>query len=193
MKKRSLLQNVMNYGLITGLIIVAYSLLIYIIGQSLNQALSYVTFIILAACIYLFTKQYRDKENDGFLPYGKGFNVGLLTGLFAGILLAFFTYIEITLIDPTIIDKQLDLMQQKLLQKGMPEDQVEQMMEMSKKYTTPGKMFFSSIVSFTFWSALISLITAALLKKEPSPFDTKNTIEGNNTEADTTIEDNNNE
>ncbi len=172
--RKTLLYYSMNYGLITGLILIIYSLIIYLLGQSLNQYLGYLAIIILAACIYIFSKQYRDKVNQGNIKYGQAFSLGLLVGIFTAILLSFFSYIEVTFIDPSLIDKQLELMQQKMLEKGMSEDQVETAIAMSREWMTPGKMFFMSILSFSFWAAIISLITAALVKRDTSPFETPN-------------------
>lgn len=177
MEKKSMLKQVANYGLVTGLILVAYSLLTYIIGQSLNKTLGYLSLVILAICLYLFSKQYRDKVNEGVLTYGQGFTVGLLTGVFAGVLTAFFSVILLTYIDPGLVDKQLELMEQQFLAKGMSEDQVEAAINMSKKWMTPIFLFIGGILSMAFWSALISLITAAVLKKTPSPFSENTTNE----------------
>lgn len=170
MEKSPMLKQVANYGLITGLVLVAYTLFTYIIGQPLNKALGYLSLLILAICLYIFSKQYRDRINNGALTYGQGFTIGLLTGVFAGILVAFFSVILYTYIDPGLIDKQLDMMEQQFLSKGMSEDQVEAAVAMTKKWMTPTFMFIGGILSIAFWSALISLVTAAVLKKNPSPF-----------------------
>lgn len=177
MKTSTMLKHVANYGLVAGLMLIAYSLFTYLIGQSLNKTLGYLSLVILAICLYIFSKQYRDKVNGGVLTYGQGFSVGLLVGIFAGILVTFFSVIELTYIDPSLIDKQLDMIEQQLLAKGMSEDQVEMAISMSKKWMTPGLMFIGGILSFAFWSALISLITAAVLRKNPSPFNENNSNE----------------
>jgi hypothetical protein len=175
-QKDSLFKTSMNYGLITGLVIIVYSVILYFTGMYLNQTMGYLTILILAVCIFLCSKQYRDNTNNGAITFGQAFSLGILIGIFASILLGFFTFLEITFIDPTIIDKQLDLMQEKLLTKGMTEDQVELAINMSKKWMTPGMMFLASILSFTLWSAIISLATSALLKKNKNPFlDTEKT------------------
>ncbi|MCX7987128.1 MAG: DUF4199 domain-containing protein [Bacteroidales bacterium] len=171
MEKKSMYSQVANYGLITGLILVAYTLLLYITGQLMNKGLGYISLVILAACLYIFTKQYRDKINGGTLTYGQGFSVGVLTGIFAGILSAFFSLILYMYIDPSLVDKQLSIAEQDMLSRGMSEEQVEMAINMTKKWMTPGMMFLSGILSMAFLSALISLITAAILKKNPSPFE----------------------
>jgi hypothetical protein len=170
-KSNSLFKSSMNYGLITGLVIIIYSLLLYFIGMNLNQTMGYLTIVILALCIYLCSKQYRDKINGGTITFGQAFSLGILIGTFAAVLLSFFTFLELTFIDPTIVDKQLEMMQEKLLARGLNEDQIEQAVAMSKKWMTPGKMFIMSIISFAFYSALISLLSSALLKKNKNPFD----------------------
>lgn len=169
MEQKSLLQYSMNYGLITGLILIVYSIVIYLIGQSLNQVLGYVAILILAGCIYYFTKQYRDKVRQGFIKYGQAFSFGLLIGVFTAILLAFFSYIEVTYIDPNLVEKQLDIMQQKMVEKGLSDSQIEMIIAQSREWMTPVKMFFMSILSFSFWSTIIALITASILKKNNIP------------------------
>jgi cell division protein FtsN len=57
-----------------------------------------------------------------------------------------------------------------MLARGMTEENVEAALAMSKKWMTPAGMFFMGIISVTFWSAIIALITSAILKKDPSPF-----------------------
>jgi hypothetical protein len=170
-QKCSLLKSSMNYGLITGLIVIVYSLILYFTGLHLNQTMGYLTIAIIAVCIYFCSKQYRDTINNGAITFGQAFSLGILIGIFTAILLSFFTFLELTFIDPTIVDKQLEIMQEKLLTKGLSEDQVEQAIIMSKKWMTPGKMFIMSILTFAFYSAIISLVTSALLKKDKNPFD----------------------
>lgn len=164
------LKSTMNYGLITGLVLVVYSFIIYIVGQSMNDVMNNITLALLAVCIYLTTKHFRDKKLDGYLSYGRGLGVGTLTGVFAAVLLAFFLYLQIKFIDPGLIDKQLDAAQVKLLERGLSEDEVEKATILSKKLMTPGMMFITSIVTFGLYSFIISLITSAFLKKIKDPF-----------------------
>jgi len=171
MKSNKLLTSSMNYGAITALVSIAYSLILYITGQTLNQTLGTLSIVIFAACIYIFTKQYRDNVQNGTLTYGEGFQIGLLTGIFASIIISFFVYIEVIFIDPTIIDKQLEIAQENMLKRGIPEEQMEQAIEITKKFMTPVWMAVLSILQLTFFSTIISLITAAILKKQPNPFE----------------------
>jgi len=168
--KSPLLKSAMNAGAITGAILIIYSLITYFIGLTGSTAMGYLALVVLAFCIFYFTKIYRDKEMNGFISYGQSLGFGVLIGVFASIILAFFLYLELKYIDPTIIEKQLDIMREKMLQKGMADDQVEKAIEMSKKFATPVMSALLSIVLYAFWAFIISLITSAILKKEGNPF-----------------------
>ena len=58
-----------------------------------------------------------------------------------------------------------------MLKRGIPEEQMEQAIEITKKFMTPVWMAVLSILQLTFFSTIISLITAAILKKQPNPFE----------------------
>ena len=169
--KPTLLKSAMNVGAITGAILIIYSLITYFVGLTGSTAVGYFALVVLGFCIFYFTKTYRDKQLHGFISYGQALTFGVLIGVFASVILAFFLYLELKFIDPTLIEKQLDLMREKMLQKGMPDDQVEKAIEMSKKFATPVMSALMSILSYAFFSFLISLITSAFVKKEGTPFD----------------------
>jgi hypothetical protein len=157
-------------------------MILYFAGLNLNQVFGYFSMVILAVCIFIFGKLRRDKELDGYTTYSDALGYGILVGVFASILVAFFTFIEIKFLDPSIVEKQLDIAQQKMADKGLSEEQIGKALEISKKFMTPAIMFIATIFSFAFWSLIISLITSAIIKKNPNPFDSamKNTEEPQN-------------
>jgi hypothetical protein len=73
-------------------------------------------------------------------------------------------------IDPGIIDKQIQLLEDRLVQKGMPEDQIEMTMKITKKIMTAEIAPFVVIFNYIFWGFILSLITSAFIKKEGDPF-----------------------
>lgn len=169
-ERPNFLKSTMNYGIITGFAMVVFSTMLYYTGQSDNSALSYLSLAILAGCIFICTKHFRDKKNGGFLSYSQGLGVGTMTGVFAAVLLAFFLYLLLKFIDPNLMTKQLEAAQVQMLEKGMNEDEVEKATELSKKIMTPGMTFFLSVLSNGIVAFIISLITSAILKKDKDPF-----------------------
>jgi hypothetical protein len=75
-------------------------------------------------------------------------------------------------IEPDFMAKFSDFQQQTMYEKfpDMPEEQLEQTLEMSKKFTTPTALALMSIVMSLFLGLIISLISGLILKKEESIF-----------------------
>ncbi len=168
-QKPPLLKTAMNYGAFTGGILIAFSVLTNLLSLGSTFG-GYFALIVLAFCILYFTKTYRDKELNGFINYNQAMSLGVLIGIFASIILAFFLFLELKFIDPTLIQKQLDLMRDKMLQKGLSDEQVDKTIIMLKTFMTPAMTAFISILFYAFLSFIISLITSAIIKKEGSPF-----------------------
>jgi len=168
--KPSMLQHTMTWGAITGVVLILYSLILYVTNQTYNQALGLLSYGFLIAGILIGSFAYRDKVMGGTISYGNAFLTGLLITIFAGILSSFFSFILVRYIDPGMIEQAIAKTEEKMLNKGLNEDQIELAIERSRKYigspiTVIIGMFFFSLIG-----TAISLITAAIVKKEGSPF-----------------------
>ena len=168
--KPSMLQHTMTWGAITGIILILYSLILYLTNQSYNQALGILSYGFLIAGILIGSFTYRNKVMGGTISYGNAFLTGLLITIFAGILSSFFSFILVRFIDPGMVEQAIAKTEESMLNKGLNEDQIELAIERSRKYigspiTVIIGMFFFSLIG-----TAISLITAAIVKKEGSPF-----------------------
>jgi len=170
--KPSLFQHTMIWGAITGIILIVFSLVLYLVHQSANQALGYLSYVLLIAGIIIGSIAYRDKVLGGFISYKDAFVTGLLITIFAGILSSFFSFILIRYIDPSVMEQSIAKAEEKMINRGMSEDQVELAMEKTKEFMGSPLMVLIGLLSFAFIGTIISLITAAIVKKEKSPFDT---------------------
>ncbi len=97
--KGNIIKSSMNAGLVSGMALIGFSLILYFFGLNLNPSMGYVSILVLAFCIYFTGKSYRDKELGGYISYGQSLGFGILVGVFASILLGFFSYIEIKFIE----------------------------------------------------------------------------------------------
>ena len=104
-KSSNQLKYAMTYGAIIGLILVVYSVLLYLTGLTFNKSLGFIQYVVLFAGIYLGTKAYRDKALGGYIKYGKALVFGLIISVFVGIITVFFNFIMMRYIDPGLIDK----------------------------------------------------------------------------------------
>ncbi|MCB9187022.1 MAG: DUF4199 domain-containing protein [Flavobacteriales bacterium] len=163
------MKQLMNWGGILGLALIAYSLVLYALGATESQAAQYVSYGIIAAGIFLATKNKRDKQN-GIISYGEGLGYGVGVAFFGSILVAFYTFIFFSMIDPEMLEQMVLRAEDQMYEQGLPDDQVEMAMEMTRKFMMPGPMAAIVVLSYTFVGFIISLITSAILKKEGDPF-----------------------
>lgn len=169
--KPSLFQQTMTWGAITGIVLILYSLILYLANQTYNRPLGSLSYILLIAGIIIGSISYRDKVLGGFISYKDAFVTGLLITVFAGILSSFFSFILMRFIDPGMVEQALVQTEEKLIERGMSEDQIEGALESTKKMIASPAMVIIGLLMFAFIGAIISLITAAFIKKEKSPFE----------------------
>lgn len=160
-------KTAMNYGAVLGLVLILFSVLLYVLDQTTNQALSWISYVFLAIGIVLGTKAYRDKVNGGYITYTQALWTGTLIVFFASFLSAFYTYIFTKFIDPGMIEKILEQTEMEMIeQKKMGEDEVEMAMKYTRMFVTPAMMTVTVVLATTILGFIISLITSAILKKE---------------------------
>ena len=126
--------------------------------------LPFIAFIILAQI------EYR-QVLGGSITFGQAFSTGFRVALFAGILGAIFMFIYVSYINPDFITQAMEAQRAKMAEKGMTDEQIEQGMKMSSKVMGPAMISFFAAVGSAISGAIISLITAAIVKKDPPPFD----------------------
>jgi hypothetical protein len=168
--KPGFLKHAMTFGAIIGLILVAYSVILYITGLTFNKALGFVQYVILIAGLYLGAKAYRDKNLGGFITYGQALGLSVLISLFVGIIAVFFNYILMRYIDPDLVEKQMAVVEESLQNsRFIPEDQVDEALERTRNSMTALWMLPVGVLSFTFFGFILSLITSAIVRKDPNP------------------------
>jgi putative exporter of polyketide antibiotics len=171
--KPSLLKSTMNYGIMLGLGLVIYTLLLWMFDATTHQSLGYVSFVITIVGIILATRTYRDQEQGGYITYGRAVSVGTLTVLFAGVITSVFTWLLYAVIDPGLIDKTHAMMEQAYYDAGMSYEQIDIAMNMAKRFANPVMMGVMGFVSSVFFGFLFSLVTSIFLKKEGDPFESE--------------------
>lgn len=160
----SFMQAVLTAGLVTGIGIIMITLIGYITDLILKPWFSIFGFIILIVGIVWGSKLVREKCNGGSLTYGRGTGSGIMISLFTGTIVGIFAIILYKYIDPDLL---VQIQTGKMLRSGVPEDQIEKSLESLAEYNTPLILFLSELIIYTFVGLIISLITSAIVKKEP--------------------------
>jgi hypothetical protein len=171
-RENTFLKSTMTVGLITGVALIIYTLLLYITDNLLEQNffLGILNYIILIAGIVYGTQKYRDQSLDGYITYGKALGYGVVLCIFTGVVFGIFTYLLYGVIDPGLMEENMRIIQEEMLNQGVPESQVETMTEMQREFRTPFMMLLGSIFSYSILGLIFSLITSAFLKKEKPMF-----------------------
>jgi hypothetical protein len=165
-KNPSVLVNALNWGVIIGLVSIVYSVILYMLNKTFSQALGYAGIIIIIAGLAIAMKSYRDNVLDGVFPFGKAFGFGMLIVVVAGLLGAIFTYLLYAVIDTGLTEKMLEFTTQKMLDRGVPEAQLDIVLERAAKFQKPLPMAITSFVTSVLGGVVLSLIMAAIFKKE---------------------------
>lgn len=164
-----MLKRALNVGLIFGIISVVISILSFMNPES-REMVNLLTYPVIFGTVFLGMKWYKEKDNGGFLTYGEGMKVGVLSVAAAGVIVGAFTAIYISQ-NPEIVDDLIDMVIVEYQKSGMSDAQIEKFIPMTEMMFSPISMFISSIVSYALIGTIISLIVAAILKKEKPVFD----------------------
>jgi hypothetical protein len=156
-------------GLILGLTGVVYSLVMYFLDLSFNQVQGYIFMVIQIALLFFLLKSYRDNYMHGQITYGQSVGAGVVISLYSAIIAAIFMYLLYTVIDSGLTEKQLAFVEEKMLQKGVPQTAIDAGMAFQRKIMKPEIMAPISIFGSMFWGTVLSLIISIFIKKEGNP------------------------
>lgn len=163
-------RTALKWGVIIGIINILYSTAIMVSGQIGNQAMGYAVYLIIGVGIYLALNDFK-KENSGIMSFGQGLGLGTMMSTIVGLISSFYSFAYIKFIDSTITDQILKNAEREMEKKGLPDDQIEQAMEYSKMFMSPGVMFVAGVIFTVIMGFIISLIMAGIMKKDKPVFE----------------------
>jgi predicted PurR-regulated permease PerM len=159
------------HGVILGLILIAFSLLLYLLDMS-RSGLQYVSYAILIGYLAYAMVQWRDKYNDRLLGYGQAFSTGFMVILFSSFILAAYVFVFFGYVAPDEINVMLREAEDNVLksQPDISDDTLEITMKWTKRMMTPSLMAVWAFVGNLLSGLVVSAILAAFVKKETQPF-----------------------
>jgi hypothetical protein len=163
----------LRWGVIGGLIMVVYALVGNMTGLSrpsagmaalaINGIVSIALYIVL---LVLAIRAHRT-ELGGHISFGRAFIVGLVVAVVMGILGAIFNYVYMTMIEPDFATIMIDEMEQMYENMGMSDEQISAAMDQAAGSFEAGTMVRNGILGSLGMGGVISLILAAIMKKNP--------------------------
>jgi len=180
--KQSMLQYSMTNGAILGLILIIFSVLLYVMGIMPVTTRSIIlipviSFAIMLVFLIITMKGYRNKALGGYITFSDAFLLGLLIIVFSSIISGFYGLIFNLIIDPGYTDRVYEGLKnwtyETYLNMGLNETQIDAAMETIEQQQaklTPLRSFYSSVLSSAIFGSIVSLIISAFIRKDPPPF-----------------------
>ncbi len=171
-------KTVLIYGLIVGLVVVAMMFITmpFVMDGTLEHSylLGYTTMVIALSTIFIAIKNYRDKQSNGTIKFGKAFLIGLYITLIGGVLYASGWEIYMAVSGMNMQEFSEGYMQgevAKLEKAGASAAEIEAVKEEGKYYMEMMKnplvrFLFVMFLEFVPVGIIISLISAAVLRKK---------------------------
>jgi hypothetical protein len=135
----------------------------------MNSPVKYLGYIPFLVCLFLAQKEFKD-ELGGYITFGEAFSAGFRYALFNGLLLAVFTYLYLAILSPDVFAKSMETARQGMVEKNMSDEQIEKAMGIATKFGPVFGAFFLAIW-YAIVGAIVSLIGAAIFKKEKTVYD----------------------
>ena len=160
----------MNYGAVLGLCLVAIAFFFNSFGIDKNGSLVPSILnngLIITGIIYTII-QFRDTENRGFISYGDSLKLGTSVAFFSSVILAFYTFIFISYIEPNTLNEILVQAEQAILEKNpeISDEELDLALGMTAKFIQPHWMLILGVLGGTFMGFIYSLIISIFTKKE---------------------------
>jgi hypothetical protein len=160
----------LNYGLFLGVVLIIYSLLLYLLDVPLEslQYFNWGSYVFIILFMVLGIKTYRDKHADGLITYGKSFSTGFLIGLYAAIIAAIYGFIYFSFINPGIIEEMMDARTLELMEQNpdMNDEQIEMAQAWMERFMSPVMMSVMGLIVNVIVSLIISLVVSIFMQKK---------------------------
>ncbi len=156
-------------GVIISLILIVFGIALYFAGQSTNQGLGSLQYIILVGGIIWGCINYANQMHNN-VTFGNVFAHGFkITAVITAIIILY-TIIALKFLFPDMVNMILDKTRESLAEKNMSDEQTESALSMTKKFLLPFAIG-GILVMFMLVGAISSLIGSAVAKKNPQgPF-----------------------
>lgn len=174
-KKSPLLKSSLNNGIILGIISILISVIVWVGGfiESMgifgSAIIGVITLIINFIILFIFAKNYRNKEFEGYISFKEAFKFVFLVIIFATVITIIYNYIFHKFIAPDYMANLYAVMEQKLIvyleNMGATEEIIDNQLKQFDEIPSIWKTLRQSLLFGVIGGVIISLIVAAIVKK----------------------------
>lgn len=186
-KNKNMKKYILVYGAISGLIISAFMGISMAImgcssgdmdGGSGSMIIGFSAMIVAFSFIFVGIKNFRDKQNEGIITFGKAFLIGFMISFLASTMYVITWAVEFHYFMPDFMDKYSAIQIKQLQSSGISGNEldkaIKKVQDLNIQYKTNPIVF----ALYTYMEILpvgifISLISALILKRKVSKFSEK--------------------
>ena len=168
MEKKSTFGPAVQFGLLTGLFMIVFSLIMYLAGVERESYWNIISYLIFVAVMFWGVTSIRDRQLNGLMSYGKAFGVGFWIAVFAALLTGIYAYFYVKYIDPSVLQNAVSQAEDKILAQNpnISDADLDKALKMVKMFATPAFSSVSAFISNTIAGTIFSLIIAIFAKRE---------------------------
>ncbi|WP_271766392.1 DUF4199 domain-containing protein [Aquimarina algiphila] len=167
--KASTKKIIINYGVILGVLSVLMGVVIYITDgyTEQNWIHTVIGLAIMLGVIVYGIKAYKT-TNGGFLQLSEALKIGLGIALIGGIISVIWTILLMNVIEPDIVNQINEAQREQMIERfpDMSEEQMNQSLEMAKKFTSPYIISAFALIWSLFIGFIISLIAGLVMRQK---------------------------
>lgn len=161
-----------KWGAIGGGLLILISVAVYALGETIPSSDTSTTIqVLLNTSLYgviaLMSQQELRTEQGGYIKYGRALGIGFVALLLLSFLSTIWNMVLTQVLDPSIAQARQEMVIQNMQEQGLPEAQVEEMIEAMAVMRNPFVMIFVSLLTGGILMVIVSAITAAFTKKTP--------------------------
>ena len=160
----------MNYGAVLGLFLMLIALILWILGIDEQKSVipSILNNMVIIGFLFYVISHYRDNLNSGFISYAESLKLGTSVSFFSSIIMAFYTFLYITYLNPDMLANILNMTEQAMLETkpDISDEELDLALSMTSKFMQPHWMMIMGVLGGTFMGFLFSLVISIFTKKE---------------------------
>jgi len=175
-KLKDMKRIVFVFGSIAGILIGAWTVASIAYSYSVNDyegsmLMGYAAMLLAFSLIYVGVKSYRDRENGGFISFGKAFRVGLYIALVASTIYVITWVIDYYVFVPDFMEKFSEHLMQQARNSGATPAEISsktaEMNSMKELYKNPLNVVLFTYLEILPVALIVPLLSALLLKRKP--------------------------
>jgi hypothetical protein len=164
------------YGIGVTFVLSAINLITYLLGYWTNVE-KFLTgmilglfcwFVVLTTGMILGTRRARAAQGSLRFTYGKAYLNGLMVAVFAGLTGIIFSFLFFKFLIPDFVDTQIEWTRSFMERMNVPPDKIEEAVANARAKAGLGRQLINGLLANVIAGAIISLITAAFLKRKAS-------------------------